>query len=570
MRAVEEAVRDGRSLAVNAPSGFGKTVSVLAGALSACRRVVWFVRTHRQAERVVEEARFMESKGVQVKAMAIQSRSSLCPHSTGLSPEEAVVVCRERRASCQLYRGFLTSYTPPPSLTLKPSELYAYCIERGLCPYYVQLSLVDAVRVVAASFHFLLIPSIRGVLRIDDDTAVVFDEAHGLPDALSTGYSLEVTQRDLDQALEEARGLGLKGGVVEAIEGLKDYLGRAEEGAWRPKELLRLLQGGTEYPLQVLAESMTYWGDEVRGEKARRGERPRSNLHLLGRFLFKLLTCGDGYTVVTQPGSVRLICLSVKVPQLEAKSSIYISGTLDAALLEELGVDATLLDLSSYVSYQCRSFILSDVTSRYEERDGSLTSYARYIKLLSTLPVNIAVFLPCHELLRRVKDLLKDLDKPAFYEEEGMPSLEHEALLREFKSFGARGGALYLGVCGGRASEGVDFPGEELDLVFIAGVPFEEPTRVVEAKLSYYVEKHGRRGHLLAYVMPALRKVCQAAGRAFRGPGDRGVVVLGDRRFKGLARLLPAWLRQAEVVSWRDRGSFLRMVAEHLGLRLEG
>ena len=181
----------------------------------------------------------------------------------------------------------------------------------------------------------------------------------------------------------------------------------------------------------------------------------------------------------------------------------------------------------------------------------------------------MAAFFPSYELLRMVKEELRELDKPVFYEEEGMPSLKHETLLNEFKSFGTRGGALYLGVCGGRASEGVDFPGEELDVVFIAGVPFDEPSKVLEARLSYYADRYGERGYTLAYVMPALRKVAQAAGRAFRGPGDRGVVVLGDRRFKSLVKMLPRWLKPLEEVSWRSRGTLLKAIAEHLSLSLE-
>lgn len=126
-----------------------------------------------------------------------------------------------------------------------------------------------------------------------------------------------------------------------------------------------------------------------------------------------------------------------------------------------------------------------------------------------------------------------------------------------------------MGVCGGRASEGVDFPERELDVVFIAGVPFEEPSKVVEARLSYYVDKYGERGYVLAYIMPALRKVAQAIGRAFRRPQDRGVVILGDRRFKRLIKMLPSWIGPAREVDWEGRKVLLKEVAKHLDLLLE-
>ncbi|MEM4700426.1 MAG: ATP-dependent DNA helicase [Candidatus Nezhaarchaeales archaeon] len=567
MGAVAEAVKEGRNLAVNAPSGFGKTIAVLVGALSVCKRIVWFTRTHRQAERVVEEAKAISSR-MQVTALALQSRASLCPFCHELSPDEAAVLCRVRRSSCELYRGFLTSFTIPSPLVLKPSEVYAYCLERGLCPYYVQLSLASCVNILAVSFFFLSIPLVQRLLQIDKDVVVVFDEAHGLPSSLSDNESLEVTLRGINQAAQEAEALGLKG-LLNFIDALKDLVKEAEERVWRPRRLAKALQDRSEYPLQVIAEALIYWGDEVRREVARKGERPRSHLYSLGRFISKLLTCSEEFVVTARPESLQLVRLSTKAPELGARCQIYISGTLDKALLEEMEVEADFLDLSKYASYLCKTFILSDVTSLYQKRREAAEAYAHYLKLLSKLPVNLAAFFPSYEFLDAVKRGLRELEKPLFYEEEGMSSLKHEALLTEFKSFGTRGGALYLGVCGGRASEGVDFPEEELDVVFIAGVPFEEPNEVVQARLSHYIDKYGEKGYLLAYVMPALRKVAQAVGRAFRRPQDKGVVILGDHRFKRLIKMLPSWLRPFKEVSWKERGLLLKEVASHLSLRIE-
>ena len=44
-------------------------------------------------------------------------------------------------------------------------------------------------------------------------------------------------------------------------------------------------------------------------------------------------------------------------------------------------------------------------------------------------------------------------------------------------------------------------------------------------------ERFGDDGFTVAYLQPAMAKVVQAAGRAVRGPADRGVVVLVDPRF---------------------------------------
>lgn len=56
---VYSAVKERAHLTVEAASGFGKTVSVLAGVLPVAMRedlkVVWLAKTHREHERVVDE-----------------------------------------------------------------------------------------------------------------------------------------------------------------------------------------------------------------------------------------------------------------------------------------------------------------------------------------------------------------------------------------------------------------------------------------------------------------------------------------------------------------------------------
>jgi len=571
--AVRMAIIKGENLAINAPSGFGKTISTLAAALSVRSRILWFTRTHREAERVVEEARLLASKkGVSLTALALQSRASLCPMSQGLTPEEASVLCKERRSSCLFYRNFLSFFEPPPSLLLTASELFSYYIRSSICPYYAQLSLCDAVDIVAASFPFLVNPFARRMLSFSPVVVVVIDEVHGMPDAIAVHQSSEVTARSLRQSLEEARQLNIGKALTSFIESTISLLEDIKvEELRKPLEVIEQLQEITNYSLHVITESLLYWGDEYRRALARKGERPRSSLYNLGYFLSRLLSHSEGQVVSLGQGQAKLLCLDTKLSMPTVRSTILMSGTMDPILLEELGVKASFIDLSKYASYRCKVFLLEDVTSRFKERMKKMyEAYAKYIELLASLPVNMAVFFPSYEVLARIREELKRIKKPIFSEEEKMQSLEHEAMLKEFKSHGGKGGAIYLGVCGGRASEGVDFPGKELDVVFIAGIPFEEPSQLIEAKLSYYAEKHGEKGYVLAYIVPATRKVAQAVGRAFRGPGDTGIVVLGDKRFKNLMKFLPQWLGRFETIKWSTRSSMLIKAASMLGIEVSG
>ena len=57
-----------------------------------------------------------------------------------------------------------------------------------------------------------------------------------------------------------------------------------------------------------------------------------------------------------------------------------------------------------------------------------------------------------------------------------MTSKANEKMVPDFKACGDKGGAVFLGVQGGRTSEGVDFPGNQMNSVIVVGVPYAEPT----------------------------------------------------------------------------------------------
>lgn len=105
---------------------------------------------------------------------------------------------------------------------------------------------------------------------------------------------------------------------------------------------------------------------------------------------------------------------------------------------------------------------------------------------------------------------------------------------------------MLLGVQGGRNSEGGDFPGPTMESVVVVGVPYAKPTPRVEALINYYDKVFNQRGKDYAYVLPAMTRAVQAAGRPVRRLDDRGAIVLLDQRFATpyLSRFIPSWLKE--------------------------
>jgi DNA excision repair protein ERCC-2 len=125
-----------------------------------------------------------------------------------------------------------------------------------------------------------------------------------------------------------------------------------------------------------------------------------------------------------------------------------------------------------------------------------------------------------------------------------MTSKANEKMVSDFKACGDRNGAVFLGVQGGRTSEGVDFPGNQMNSVVVVGVPYAEPTPRVKAQIDYYDKCFPGLGREYGYNLPAMKKASQAAGRPIRTLDDRGAIVFLDYRFATnyCRSFLPSWI----------------------------
>jgi DNA excision repair protein ERCC-2 len=140
--------------------------------------------------------------------------------------------------------------------------------------------------------------------------------------------------------------------------------------------------------------------------------------------------------------------------------------------------------------------------------------------------------------------LEKRLKKKLFIERQRTKANENDIMIEEFKRRGETGGAVLLGVQGGRNSEGGDFPGPAMESVVVVGVPYAKPTPRIEALIRYFDKRFSGKGREYAYVLPSMTRAIQAAGRPVRRPSDKGAIVFLDRRFAlpYLRKYLPSWL----------------------------
>jgi DNA excision repair protein ERCC-2 len=186
-------------------------------------------------------------------------------------------------------------------------------------------------------------------------------------------------------------------------------------------------------------------------------------------------------------------------------------------------------------------------------------------EVVKNTPGNTGIFAASFQVLENLlaNGLEKRLDKQLFQEHRGMSSKENEKIVAEFKAYAQRGGAVLLGAQGGRSSEGVDFPGDQMNSVVIVGVPYAEPTPKVQAQIGYFEKCFPGLGREYGYVIPAMKKASQSAGRPIRTLEDRAAMIFLDYRFSTsyCKRFLPLWIRNNLKILPDSNGA----IAQELG-----
>jgi DNA excision repair protein ERCC-2 len=252
-------------------------------------------------------------------------------------------------------------------------------------------------------------------------------------------------------------------------------------------------------------------------------------------------------------------------------STIAISGTISPldAYSEMLGFepDASKVIFSNPFAQKNRLGIIVDgLDTSYERRSAKMfKQMVEYcVAVAHATPNNTGIFTTSYGIAKSLlkAGLGKKLQKKMYLEEQGMSTRDNDTMIENFKKEGMKGGAVLLGVQGGRNSEGGDFPGPMMEAVIVVGVPYARPTPRNKALIEYFNKRFNGKGRDYAYVLPAMTRAIQAAGRPVRRMDDKGAIILLDQRFSTpyLKRFMPAWL--TNVIQTMSGGPDL--VAEHI------
>jgi len=563
---VYNAIKSKKHIIMHAPTGIGKTIAVLAPALSIAMKnnLTIFYLTSRQTQHkiVVDTLRQIKQKfNINFECADVIGKKWMCLQkgmeamATGSFHEYCKALRDENK--CDFY---LNTRKPnlQPTINAKQAieelKIIGPChvqdfIQQGkkktMCPYELATLTAANAKVIIADYYYIFNQGIRQsflpkIKKELENIVLIVDEAHNLP----TRIRELLTQKTSSLIIESAKKETRKYGYEETLENL-DIVENAlfelaqdieKEGTITRNDFFDLINKNKPYD-DIVAE-LLFSGEDIRDKQK------KSFVLSVAKFLEVWLGSDIGFgRILTKTMDKKLkISLAYRCldPSIAAKevieksySTVLMSGTLTPTSMYK-----DILGFNEIVEKEYKSpfpkknrlnLIVPKTTTKFLERNtrqyGEIANVCSNI--VNLINGNAAVFFPSYELMENIAEHLK-CSKPIFKEKQTLTKQEKEHLLDVFKSHRDKG-AVLLGTSTGSFGEGIDMP-NVLKAVIIVGLPLEKPDIEKRLLIEYYDDKFGK-GFEYGYVLPAITKCLQNAGRCIRSETDKGAIIFLDERY---------------------------------------
>ena len=585
--------RDGGIAMIDAPTGSGKS-SVVSALLSESRgrKVLVAVRTISQLGTFMRELELVRKKRGGLKFAYLIGKSSMCP----LGGEGDIY----RR--CEGVKAFSTalmreraqkgSLVPANDRHIRQQIRKMDPDHPLICPYFIHgksfvepedagLKMIPSaalrVRAERVSTELIWPDQLAGFCGniCPYDTMMHAARDHNCGDVVQSIESVTIEERDIVQAGHELAGRRRSQHQADAITQILPQITRfmdalkashEVEDWFDPAIFQRMILAGTLYRnMEEVVDDLLKISEGIREKNMQAGEFRESAIERLTEFFYRIFrsAADPAYLTVyrkeddgTVALEVRNIDPSTKLQDIARAHAccVLISGTLSPIesyrryYFGDLPVSALSLP-NSFPPENRRIFCADDITTAYSMRRDAqnLARTVDYITTFAALPGNLAVYFPSYDLVNTFAERCAPRIRKKQIYVEPKETATAAAMLREFMALpgSGRSGILFA-VCGGKWSEGLDYRGEMLAGALVIGLPLAPFNRVRRMVIDYFRMKFGAEGEFISYTLPAINRALQALGRVLRAPEDRGMLVLGERRFleSRVHAGLPPWMQE--------------------------
>lgn len=622
---VARTIEAGGVLVVEAGTGVGKTFSYLVPALLSGERVLLSTATKTLQDQLYgrDLPRLVEALGLPVRTALLKGRGSyLCPHRLELARQDATLPDRAAvRALAKVEEWSQVTRTGdlaempglderspviPLVTSTRENCLGSQCPKFRACHVNAARREALAADVVVINHHLFfadlavresgmaeLLPTVR---------VAIFDEAHQLNETgvqflgrqLGTGQLLDFARDVLAAGLQLARGLAdwqqLASVVERAARELRLVVGRqAGRLRWVEEAPQGVPQQAWSDALLALAQALQAAGAALETVSEIAPDFPR--LHERASML---LSRAQAFTQPAPLGSVRWVDAGAQLRLVESpldiaeavQTRLLATGQDEESRRSWIFTSATLGD-DERLSWFTEPCGLSQAQVRKVESPFDYASQAAvhvprsmprpadpgHSAAVAALAADAALRLGGRTMvLTTTLRALRSIGEALQARFEGAGEIEvlvqgqwpKRRLIERFREGDEHGRPGCILVASASFWEGVDVPGDALQLVVIDKLPFPPPgDPLVEAR-AQRLEAQGRSAFNDYFVPEAAVALKQGAGRLIRRETDRGVLVVCDTRLVTMGygrRLMAALPPMRRLADAQEFGNLLDELA---------
>jgi len=637
LETVSETAINGGVLMIDAPTGSGKSSAVSAlMSESNGRKILIAVRTISQLNIFLRELELIRQKHGVLKYSYLVGKSSICQikgvgdvyrlcegvksFSTSLMRERAQkgslipsndpVIRRQidqqdkdHPLLCPYYiRGHSYSNSEDGGLKMVPSSMLNTKAERfinrlvhpdkihsffgEICPHDAMMEAAKDADVIVLNFHHLFSDQIReqiyANLEIDErNTLLLIDEAHNCGEVIQKINSVRLSDRDVEQAMNELSVARRKAsdadGVAGILHNIMEYMNlikrlREAEDWFDPSIFEKsVIRGSLYIGLEGVVDDLISISERLRGKNLKEGDFRETAVEKLASFFYCAYRAlsEQSYLPVYNRDDEGMVSLFVNNIDPSDKlreiicthhCAVMISGTLspiESFKKYYFGNTPGISTLSLPNSFprENREIICArDITSAYSMRRDpkNLEKIDTYILKFASIKGNLAIYFPSYDMLNTFAERCAGRIRGKEVIIEPREASDANQELKRFLELPASGkSGIIFAVCGGKWSEGLDYRGEMLSGALVLGLPLAPFNNVRRMTNDYFRNKFGREGEFISYTLPAINRALQALGRVLRTPEDHGLLVLAEKRFlePENRNALPKWMKDEITVT---------------------
>lgn len=554
---------DGGQLLCQAPTGIGKSMSVLFPALKSIgnekSETIFYLTARSTTCAAPENALKILRKStpdIHLRSITLTAKDKICLLETRECTPE---VCPYANGYYSRLKAALWDALDEPCLTA--DVLQAYARQHTVCPFELGLDASLWGDVIIGDYNYLFDPVVHLARFFESAGNYVFliDEAHNLPGRAREMYSTALEKSAFYNAkkLLGSNKSSLKSALTKVNNAFIEWRHQAEEtaghGRYGKTFFTKDRSETFDRLLNKLSEQLEIWLDEHREQNET--HTALLQLYFDVRAWLRVADTFDEHFVlqVTASGSeVRATQLCLDPSEFLKKSfAVGRAAVLFSATLAPASYYKDLCGVPEARAVMLRSpfpennqglFCMGNISTRYKDRETSLRAVVETLKVMSKAKTgNYLAFFPSYAYLEQAYALFEQ-DCPeitCIKQENAMDEKSRAAFLEKFVPEPDHT-LLGFAVMGGVFGESIDLMGKRLIGVGIVGPGLPQVGPRQEQLRDYFEESRGF-GFDYAYRYPGMNKVMQAAGRVIRTPQDKGVVLLIDNRFvmQDYRRLMP-------------------------------